>query len=715
MINIGGDSRKTRANILLGLVAAIFLPSLVLSSSFKTAHGQTERFFPESTKGFVTVTNLSELIRKIDETSFGKMSKDPNVKAFLDDFIKEVLNRIRKKSQVSLGIDLKELEDIISGEVAIGLIQPKPNLLGVVTIAQFTKKEDVDNVLEKLKTGLLKQKGVTLKKEIVIDGANVTHYEFPDPFGIAGPPQVFYGRNDKWVFSYYGSVIPKTEKNDHIAEVKKIISALSANKSLNKSLADHPAYKIPMERIIADGKYSEHEVRWFVDGFGFVDAAARIWPEQFSDQQIGTFKKVGFGAIKSITGIAKFSGGKRESLVRGFVYAPPVDAENRFISSAKMLDFTDKTNRLNEVPGWATQSSASYLAIHLQLLKVFDAAEDLVDELYGKETYNRALNSFKTNIRLPRNFDLRDDLMANLGNRITAVRDPKFPVEKENRRFIFAVDIEKNAADVLKTLDGYMANEDQNLVSRKIVKTDAGDSITIYIRKTEDDSETDPMDIDPLDDLDLGDDLDLEEKPKKSAGVGVIQEVGYAVQQNQILISPDVRFLEEIIQLGSQDKMPELVEQPWYKEVNSELDKIKNSTFESLRYVQRLDLPYKAAIELFKQNKGELPIEKMVKDLFKDESDKRLFDVKKLPKDFDKSIAPYLNLIGWSMTTEPDGWMLNGVLVKKPGNDTTQDKPIAGKKTTDKEKPADKKPADKKPADKKPAAKKSSSKKEKKS
>ena len=89
----------------------------------------------------------------------------------------------------------------------------------------------------------------------------------------------------------------------------------------------------------------------------------------------------------------------------------------------------------------------------------------------------------------------------------------------------------------------------------------------------------------------------------------------------------------------------------------------------------RLDLPYKAAFQLVKESKGDLPVEKFIKKLLKENEKTRLFDIKKLPKDFEKTIEPHLGYIGWSMTTETDGWMLNGIVVRKDQDSATKPEP----------------------------------------
>ena len=76
----------------------------------------------------------------------------------------------------------------------IGLIQPEENQLGFITLAEISDSEAVDAMLAKVKKKLL-AKGAKEIAKIKEGSALVTHYEFKDPFGIAGPPQVFLWPN----------------------------------------------------------------------------------------------------------------------------------------------------------------------------------------------------------------------------------------------------------------------------------------------------------------------------------------------------------------------------------------------------------------------------------------------------------------------------------------------------------------------------------------
>ena len=307
----------------------------------------------------------------------------------------------------------------------------------------------------------------------------------------------------------------------------------------------------------------------------------------------------------------------------------------------------------------------------------------------------RILDNFRQNPKLKANFDLRKELVANLRDRVIAIRAPQFPAKLENNRVVFAIDIakesesngtsseKKNENDpmsrreqVWKVVKGYMANEDPNFVETLTHKVN-DEEITIF-KKTlpREDTGEEPMDLE-LDDLDNLDDLDaeLDAKPENGDGNGkaIIQYFCVTVFKDQILISPDLPFLKQVLDQFGENKKSTLPEMDWFQKVNSELDKVKNPTFEGLRYILRLDLPYKAAYQLIEESKGDLPLEKMVKDLMGEDRETRLFDIKKLPKNFDKTIAPYLGYIGWSMTTEKDGWLFNGIVVRKPKAAKTSD------------------------------------------
>ena len=415
---------------------------------------QTDQLFPESTKGFVTITNLKAFTEKLDKTAFGDLRRTPEARDFFESFSREVMARLQKKSKSSLGLTLEELKEVVDGEISIGLIRPAENVMAVVTLAEFKDAELVDKSLKKVEENLLKfvdpkdPDNRAKKVQKISEGDHsITHYSFPNPYGIDKSPQVFYGRTDKYVISYFGPVkTDATLVEDHVKQARLLLKAVNGAKQ--PSLADRESYKKTMQHLQADGKYAKPDSKWFVESFSFIDAAKKMWPDQFTDDRFGSFRKVGFDAIKAAGGIGMITPGKREMLIRGFIYAPPVDDKNRFLKAARMLDFTADKNRLMELPVWTDKTASSYFAMHGQALKGFDAAESLVDELYGDNTMKNILRNFLENANLRANFDLRNELVANLANRVVAIRDPKLPAKIGNNRVVYAIDILPNGEGV---------------------------------------------------------------------------------------------------------------------------------------------------------------------------------------------------------------------------------------------------------------------------
>ena len=60
---------------------------------------QTDQLFPESTKGFVTITNLKAFTEKLDKTAFGDLRRTPEARDFFESFSREVMARLQKKSK----------------------------------------------------------------------------------------------------------------------------------------------------------------------------------------------------------------------------------------------------------------------------------------------------------------------------------------------------------------------------------------------------------------------------------------------------------------------------------------------------------------------------------------------------------------------------------------------------------------------------------------
>lgn len=654
------------STLICGMMALLTINSL---------NAQTAEFFPESTKAYLTISNVKDLGKKIELTSFGKMMKQPEVKAFTDSLVKEVMDRVNQKTDLATGLQFEDIEAVASGRISIGLIQPEEHQLGFITIAEFSDADSVDAMLARVKKKLL-SKGAKELAAIKEGTASVTHFEFKDPFGIAGPPQVFYGRTDKYLVSYYGPVLQNTDKKKHTTEVRKFLGGLQGKKI--KSLANRTNYKQTMKRVWEDGKYAKNDIQWYFDAFGFIDAAQKIWPEKFEKEKYGSYRRAGFDAVKSLGGAAIIEDGKREVLVRGFVYAPPADAKNRFLKAAQMLNFTDTSSRHDSLPGWITKTNSSYFSAHADMSEVIENAKYLFDELYSEGTFE----GFIAGLNSPRNrfpIDARKEFLPHFNNRVIAIRDPIVPAKADNQRVAFAVELKDNQASIESVRTGlkkYFGNEKKiDVKSKKIVVGMEKETVEIQIRLIFEDKveDEDPEAIDDLD-LDCGgqdllnDDDDLDDElggGKGGLAPGVLSELGFAVYKNYLFFSKDVKFLEEVLKRAAEPNESDLAGEKWFKEVSDELNKVKNESFESLRYAFRLDLPYKAVYELVRKSEGQLPIEKAIKNLLEEKGDKRLIDVTKLPKDFDKSISPFLNNGGWTMSTESDGWILNGVLLGK--------------------------------------------------
>ena len=672
------------------LIIVLVYFSVLCAAEVRSKAEDPESFFPASTKGFLTVTNVKAFLNNVDSTSFGEMRKNPDVKAFLDDFAEKVMARIRKKSLVSLGLQIDELIDVTEGEFSIGVVQPKPELLGIISVAEISDLPAVTKLLEKVEANLLRQEGVKLKGKPTVGDATMSHFVYPDPKGIAGSPHVFFGRTDEWMFSYYGPVFKDTDEAEHLEQVEQFLKALDGQPV--ESLASTKNYQEVMKRVISSDEFSEHDVRWYAESFRFIDAAKKLWPERFKDSKIGAFRKVGFDALKSVGGIAKVYGNEeREALVRAFIYAPPVDENNRFTGSARMLDFTADKYSLQDVPAWSKSSNSSYLSFHCRLLKAFDLSKDLIDEMWGEKSYQRTVDSFELQSVRYR-FKLRDEFFEKLGTRVIAIRDPQFPAKVSNRRAVFAVEtteesdaaIAKNRQGVQKAIYSYFNNEDQNNIETKKVIL-KGEPLTIYTQIFPSDENDVPEELKGSE-FDLGGgglgdefgDLSLDgdsESNGASSQDNQLRKISVAYYNSTILFSRDTEFLEEVLKLIATSPSKSLTDEPWFKSINEHLDQTRNpDSFESLRYAMRMDLPYKAAFELLSSKEGDLPIERLAKDLLgedEDEDETQFFDKKKIPKDFDSAIGQYLNLIGCTITTEKEGWMFNGVIIKKPDTPTS--------------------------------------------
>ncbi len=151
----------------------------VLSTTVATAVVETERLVPETTRAFISIPDLHELTQAFERTQFGELVAHPEMEPFIED-MEEQLNKRFGQTGIRLGIDWNDIDDIVTGEVGIAVIEPEASIQkhAFALIADVNGKKDaVDKLLKTVQETMKKREATRTEKKI--DGTTLTKYSVP--------------------------------------------------------------------------------------------------------------------------------------------------------------------------------------------------------------------------------------------------------------------------------------------------------------------------------------------------------------------------------------------------------------------------------------------------------------------------------------------------------------------------------------------------------
>ena len=154
---------------------------LLGGSIFADALPPGEFLFPDTTRGFIAITNFDTLSENFDKTQLGKLAADPKMEAFTKDVRRQFDNRW-SAVHARLGLTLDDLKEVSNGEVCIGLIEPVENTSALAIVIDASGKLDKARALmDRVKKNLTDQGGkrTVLKVEECPDA--VIKFEMPIP------------------------------------------------------------------------------------------------------------------------------------------------------------------------------------------------------------------------------------------------------------------------------------------------------------------------------------------------------------------------------------------------------------------------------------------------------------------------------------------------------------------------------------------------------
>ena len=637
----------------------------LLATSLASAATPAEKLVPETTRGFLTIPDFRDIQVSFEKTEIGKLTEHPEMKPFFED-LEEQINEQFGQMGVRLGIDWRQIADVVSGEVAVAVIEPQKHQQkhAVALVADVTgKNEEVNKLLDSLDKRMQKR-GANRKQENV-DGTTLVVYEVPPKkrsqrgFDVAIFVHAYKDAN--------GDESRQLIAADHDGVARDLLEQVQS-KVESPTLSDVNAYRQIMARCEQDAKGLAPQMRWFIEPMGY----ARVTRESIPNRKprrndiLGAIESQGFSALEGIGGYGNLATGPHELLIRAMVYAPGnTEDPERFKLAARILNGAEPV--ADDVQNWVPKNVSGYHTAAWDIEESFEYVGTLVDEIAGEPGFfDDLLESLEVDPNGPQ-INIEKEIIAHIGNRLTLISDTTLPITPESERLLLAISL-KDANAMKRGIEKIM-DRDPNAERHEV-----GDTIVWLITSPEEE-DLPSLDIDGggLDDFDdFGDDEELDEDDPLLQ----IDNTAICVVEGHLMVSSHLQFIAEIIQRKQVPQSP-LANSQDYKAIMDELGLITGNQAQCIRSFTRVDDAVHATYELFKHSRlpeskgivGRL-LNRAMAPKEKGELRKQKFDAKKLP-DF-KIVQQHLGPAGAWIQLDPDGWIGTVIMLRPQGKDVVE-------------------------------------------
>jgi len=619
-----------------------------------------DTLLPSTTQGYLSIPDVDTLRERWSATQLGHLVKDPVMKPFIEDLEEQIRSKM-SQTRVRLGITLEDLKGIYGGELCLAVLQPndKQQPFALALLVDVTGHlDEVQAMLSKVSKNLLEQ-GAT-KRNVKIAKAEATVFTLPKQ-----------REENPVVEATYVVHRDMLVVTDSHMVCEQIIAQLDG--SDEPSFQEDAAYAATKKRVTRDIGAAEPQVSWFVNPFGY----ARVLRDSAGGRKkrgadlLKILPRQGFDAIKGVGGVVFLATPDEEILHQTYVFAPPVQRDKtdgeadkkseKYDLAARMLEFPN-SDKLQPQP-WVSRDLGTYLSFNWKIREAFEHSKSLVNDLMGAEDGADLFEDIITSLAKDKDgpqVDLRHDLIAHFGERVSRVTDCRRPVTPDSERLLFAIELNDPVA-VANTIDKAF-DADPDAERREF------DGQTIWEIIADDD----PVDIEEIqiegegfNPLGLPD----EDEPVEESGDSdkIMPNSAVAVVHGHLIVASHVDAIVDMLKrpLGAEV----LSATADFAIVNDALAKL-GSHSDSFRLFARTDEAYRPTYELIRQ--GKMPEAKTVlgkllnRVLGPDEEGilrEQQIDGSKMP-DFDV-VRRYLGPSGLYVRSEEAGWYVAGCLLSK--------------------------------------------------
>ena len=388
-----------------------------------------EDFFPGTTVACVSISDVVTLEKQWKQTKASEFAADPAVQKFAEDFQRQLEQRIGRLGAFA-GITWSDFAKVSGGGVAMGTIPTAENIPTELVLINITGHvEEARTLLERISANVQNRSGriSTLK---INDNLPATCYVLPPPKNWKQPnPPTLYS-------AFYGTWLLVSDNTDSIYEVCYRISGVKKD---TLSAVENYRHTIA---LLNDGAIPTGHIRFYADPQRLASLPDPNAPRgEISQKKSATeiFREQGLSGMLGIAGQIDLGEASSESMWKIAVYAPP-PRESAF-AMLKLMDATELS-----IDAWVPKDAADCITLRLDMENAFDHFGPIFDAIAERRgAWDEALEGWRIDPHGSQ-LDMRSEIVAFLGSRITIASKYRLPVSTSSQRLIMSVETKDDAA-----------------------------------------------------------------------------------------------------------------------------------------------------------------------------------------------------------------------------------------------------------------------------
>ena len=361
-------------------VAWAMLPAVVVAE-----RPTAPKLLPKSTLAYVRVADSRELADAFMKTGTGKLGQDENLRPLVSHLYGSA-SQAFEQIEERIGVSLSELLRVPQGELCFAIVGNETGRPAVVILVEVGDQAEVARrLLDFIEDEARNQGGKISREDVSGTQVNI----------VDGDERVAYCQRE-------GVVLLVSD----VELLKEMIGVWDGDESA-ETFADNLKFTSIMRRS-AGTEDERPQITFFVDPIEFFRNVSR---DNFGAQAaLALLPSLGLDGLKAAGGSLMLSTEEFDSVTHIHVM---LDNPRKGVLEMLAMESGDTTPE-----DWVPKDAASYMTLNWNLQNTVDAFEKIYDKIRGEGAF---ADDLKRRMSDPAGIDVREDILARLGNRVTHV------------------------------------------------------------------------------------------------------------------------------------------------------------------------------------------------------------------------------------------------------------------------------------------------------